>query len=101
MKAFLGIWEGSWGGVLQSRLAIEKIDLKTVIVVYGYADHPQGIFKGGFFRETARVIPPRTIEWGGGNKAKFSFTMGKGFNTIEGTREFQGQIDRIIMRKKE
>ena len=101
IAAFSGLWEGVWDGKLPSRLAIEKVDLEKAFAVYGWADDPEGRFKGGWFRVAARFIAPRTIEWGGGDKPKFTFTMGKDLRTIRGNREFKGTVSLITMTKKE
>lgn len=102
ITSFSGVWEGIWGDMLlPSQLVVEQIDLKQAIVVYGWADHPQGRFKGGWSRQTAKVIPPRTIEWGGGDRPKFSFTMDKNLNNISGKRVFQNEISYIDMLKTE
>jgi len=101
IAAFSGVWEGAWDGILPSRLAIEKVDLEKAIAVYGWADNPDGRFKGSWVRLKARVIVPRIIEWGGGDKTKFTFTMGKDLKTINGNRELKGDVSLVTMRKKE
>jgi putative ABC transport system substrate-binding protein len=47
LAAYSGTWEGAWHNVLQSRLVVEKIDAESARVVYAWANHPQGRFKGG------------------------------------------------------
>jgi uncharacterized protein YvpB len=101
ITSFSGIWEGSWGEILPSKLAIEKIDQREAVVVYGFAEDPKGRFLGGWLRATAKVIGMEVIEWGGGDRARFTFTMGKDFKTIEGKREFKADISRVTMTKKE
>lgn len=101
ISAFSGIWEGKWGGRLASRLAVEKIDGKIAIVVYGWADHPDSRFSGGWVREKAKVGKDGTIKWGASDEPQFTFTMGKDLKTIEGKREFRGGISRVTMTKKE
>jgi hypothetical protein len=100
IAAFSGIWEGSWGEILPSKLAIEKIDQKEATVVYGWADDLDGRFLGGWDSLKAKVVGTDVIEWGGGNSPKFTFTMGKDFKSIDGKRESQGGISQIKMTKK-
>ncbi len=101
IAAFSGIWEGKWGGRIASRLAVETIDGKKAIVVYGWADHPDSRFLGGWVREKAKVGKDGTIKWGALDEPQFTFTMGKDLKTIEGKREFGGSISRVTMTKKE
>ena len=101
ITSFFGVWEGLWDGILPSQLVVEQIDLKQAIVVYGWADHPQGRFKGGWSRETAKVITPRTIEWGAGDGSKFNFTIDNTLKKIFGKRVFQNEINYINMLKRE
>ena len=100
LAAFSGTWEGYWGGILPSRLVVEEIYLDKAIVVYAWGDHPQGRFRGGWTRVTAKVLPGGAIEWGGGERSKFTFTMGKDFKAIDGKREFRDQVDRVTMTRK-
>ena len=57
LAAYSGTWEGAWGNVLKSRLIVEKIDAEVARVIYAWADHPQGRFKGGWTRVRAQVLP--------------------------------------------
>jgi len=101
VAAFSGVWEGRWGGVLASRLAVEEIDAEIAVVVYGWADHPGGAFRGGWSRIRARVVPPTRIEWGDGERsARFIFQIRSDQNSIEGTRRFRDQFDTIVMTRK-
>ena len=86
--AFSGVWEGSWGDLLPSQLAVEKIDLKKATVMYGWVE-------GGFMRYMryeAKVDEKGVIEWESRSGAKFTFTMSKNLKAIEGRREYRGDI---------
>jgi hypothetical protein len=99
ISAFLGTWEGFWGGQLGSKLVVEKIDLKEAKAIYSWEDGPDGAFKGGQGRVTAKVDEKKaTIEWG--STTKFIFTMGKDLKSIEGRREAPGDISTITMKRK-
>jgi hypothetical protein len=62
VKAFFGTWEGTWDGVLASRLVVEEIDATYARVVYAWADDPQERFKGGWSRITAKVLPGGALQ---------------------------------------
>ena len=97
LAAYSGTWEGAWGNVLKSRLIVEKIDGESARVVYAWADHPQGRFKGGWARFRAKVLPGGKLQWG--DKVKFMFEMAQDRMSIEGEREEAGHVSTVIMRK--
>jgi hypothetical protein len=99
VKAFFGTWEGTWDGVLPSRLVVEEIDATSARVVYAWADHPQGRFKGGWSRVRASVLPGGTLQWG--SDVKFTFKMTPDRRSIEGAREEAGHIALVTMQKLE
>jgi hypothetical protein len=97
ISAFLGTWEGQWGGSLGSKLVVEKIDTKKAECIYSWDDSP--FFKAGSDRITAQVDEKKsTIEWG--RSPKFIFRMAKDFKSIDGTREAPGDVSSITMKKK-
>jgi hypothetical protein len=97
ISAFLGTWEGYWGGQLGSRLLVEKIDTKEARCVYSWDSSSS--FKEGSTRVTAKVDEKKaSIEWGSGTK--FIFTMSKDHKTIDGRRESPNDISTITMKKK-
>jgi ABC-type uncharacterized transport system substrate-binding protein len=63
VAAFSGMWEGVWDGVLPSRLLVEAIDTASARLVYAWANHPQGLFKGGWVRVQAKVLPGGMLQW--------------------------------------
>jgi putative ABC transport system substrate-binding protein len=98
LATYSGTWEGAWGGILQSRLVVEKIDTESARAVYAWADHPQGRFKGGWIRVRAKVLPGGKLQWG--KEVKFTFEMAHDRMSIEGEREEAGgYISIVIMRK--
>lgn len=97
VAAFSGIWEGAWDGTLPSRLGVESIDAESARVVYAWADHPQGRFKGGWTRARAKVLPGGKLQWG--SEVKFTFEMTKDRMSIEGEREQGGNISSVTMKK--
>jgi len=96
--AFSGTWEGTWGGVLPSRLIVETIDAESARVVYAWADHPEGRFKGGWGRYRAKVLPVVKLEFGS-SQVKFRFEMAKDRMSIHGEREQEGTIATVTMTK--
>jgi putative ABC transport system substrate-binding protein len=97
LAAYSGTWEGAWGNALKSRLVVEKIDAEAARVIYAWADHPQGRFKGGWTRVRAQVLPGGRLQWG--DKVKFTFEMAQDRMSIAGEREEAGYIATVIMRK--
>jgi imidazolonepropionase-like amidohydrolase len=97
LAAYSGTWEGAWGNVLKSRLVVEQIDAEAARVVYAWADHPQGRFKGDWTRVKAKVLPGGKLQWG--DPVKFTFEMAQDRMSIAGEREAAGQISTVIMRK--
>jgi putative ABC transport system substrate-binding protein len=97
LAAYSGTWEGAWRNVLKSRLVVEQIDTESARVVYAWADHPQGRFKGGWRRVRAQVLPGGKLQWG--DKMKFTFEMARDRLSIAGEREEAGDISTVIMRK--
>jgi serine/threonine protein kinase len=102
VAAFSGVWEGAWEGVLKSRLAVEKIDGQSARGLYAWADHPHGLFTGGWVRFKATVLPPGKLQWGTpwrGSEIKFTFAMAKDQMSIEGEREEGGNLAIVFMKK--
>jgi putative ABC transport system substrate-binding protein len=97
LAAYSGTWEGAWDNVLKSRLVVEHIDAEAARVVYAWADHPQGWFKGGWARVRAQMLPGGKLQWG--DKVTFTFEMAQDRMSIEGKREGAGRISTVIMRK--
>ena len=40
VAALSGIWAGTWGGGLPTRLAVEELTRDSAVVVYAWGDHP-------------------------------------------------------------
>ncbi len=99
LAAYSGTWEGIWDTGLKSRLVVEKIDAESARVVYAWADHPQGRFKGGWVRVRAQVLPGGKLQWGDKRKFTFTFEMARDRMSIQGEREEAGHIVTVIMRK--
>ncbi len=104
IAAFSGIWEGSWGGgFLPSRLAVEKIDSDKAQVVYAWADHPYGDFKGGWQRFIAGVYPGGEREFARlefGTAVHFTFSMDPNLQKIYGVREAGQERHIVTMTRK-
>jgi uncharacterized caspase-like protein len=95
--ALAGIWEGAWDGILKSRLAVEQVEGQSARVVYAWAEHPSGRFKGGWVRVQATVLPPGKLQWG--TKVQFTFAMANDHMSLEGERHEGGYISIIRMKK--
>jgi hypothetical protein len=93
----LRTWEGTWDGVLSSRLVVEEIDATSARVVYAWADDPQGRFTGGWSRIRAKILPGGALQWG--SDVKFVFKMAKDHRSIEGEREQAEHISLVTMQK--
>lgn len=103
IAAFSGIWEGSWVGCLPSRLAVEKIDSDKAQVVYAWADHPYGDFKGGWRRLIADVYPGGEREFARlefGTAVNFTFSMDSNLQIIYGVREAGQETQIVTMTRK-
>ena len=98
LAAYSGTWEGAWDNVLKSRLIVEQIDAEVARVIYAWADHPQGRFKGGWARVRAKVLPGGKLQWGD-DKVTFTFEMAQDRMSIEGERENAGRVSIVTMRK--
>jgi len=103
VAAFSGRWEGVWEGELESILIVEEIDSQRAKVIYAWGDAPRWRTDKGYYRYVAKVIPgSRTkIEWGGGERPKYTFEMGKDFKSIRGVREFRNSYAKITMKRAE
>jgi hypothetical protein len=100
VAAFSGTWEGAWNSVVASRLVVESINADTARVVYAWADHPRGRFKGGWARVDAKVLPGGKLQWQSReSKAIFTFTMAKDRMSLEGEREEAGSVSAVLMKK--
>jgi hypothetical protein len=97
VKAFFGTREGTWDGVLASRLVVEEIDATYARVVYAWANDPQERFKGGWSRITAKVLPGGALQEG--SDVKFTFKMAKDRRSIEGERARAEHISLVTMQK--
>lgn len=97
LAAFAGTWEGAWDGILPARLIVERIDAESARVVYAWAEHPQGNFKGGWTRRWAKVLPDGKLQWG--SEPRLTFTMAKDRRSIEGEWEKGGVISMVTMKK--
>jgi len=101
VAAFWGIWEGIWrgrNGFLASRLIVEQVDSDSAQVVYIWGDDPQGHFKAGWGRFTARVVSGRILEFGW-PQTKMVFEMAKDGRSLEGGRVQGKDLSAVIMRK--
>ena len=85
LALFSGTWEGAWDGALLARLIVERIDSTSARVVYIWGDSPEGQFRAGWGRFSAKVLPGGKIQWGG--ETRFTFTLGKDRTSIHGERE--------------
>ena len=97
LAAFFGIWEDTQGGILPNRLVIEKIHANWATVLYVWADHPTGSFKGGWQRVRAKVLPDGKLHWG--YPGRFTVEIAKDGTSIEGTKEQAGRISTFTMTK--
>ena len=101
LAALWGIWEGYWkgtGGMLPSRLIVERIDSESADVVYVWGDDPQGHFKAGWGRFRAKLNPRGILEFGWRN-ATLVFEMREDRKSIEGGRVQGGTISAAVMRR--
>ncbi len=101
VAAFWGIWEGIWKGrtgVMASRLIVEQVDSGSAQVVYVWGDDPQGRFKAGWGRFTAKVVSGRILEFGWA-QTKLVFEMGRDGRNLEGGRVQGKDLSGVIMRK--
>ena len=103
VAAFSGRWEGLWGGERESILIVAEIDSEKAKVIYAWGDNPRMKPDKGYSKHVAKVIPgaPAKIEWGGGERPKFTFKMGKDFKSIRGIREFRDSYVEITMKRVE
>ena len=99
VTAFFGTWEGTWDGVLPSRLVVEEIDATSARVVYAWADDPKGRFKAGWSRVRAKILPGGALQWG--SDVRFTFKMAADRRSIEGEREQAEHISLVTMQKIE
>ena len=101
LAAFSGRWEGVWEGELESVLIVEEIDSQEARVIYAWGDAPRWRTDKGYSRNVARVIAGSRakIEWGGGERPKFTFEMGKDFKSIKGIRKFRDSYATITMKR--
>lgn len=97
LAAFSGIWEDPQGGVLPSRLIVEEIHPEWATVVYLWADHPAGYFRGGWERVRARVVRGGKLRWG--YPVRFTLELAEDGMSIEGTKERAGQVSTFTMKK--
>jgi hypothetical protein len=99
ISAFLGTWEGIWGGKCRFQLVVEKISLKEADVLYMWDDCLPGGFKGGQIRVTAKVDEKKaTIEWG--RSSVLTFTMSKDLETVDGRTVAPGDVSTSTMKRK-
>ena len=96
VAGFSGAWEGSWGGILPSRLIVERVTSSAAFIVYTWADHPQGRLRGGWSRTRADVSPDETLIWGQPS-IRFAFTISDDLQSVSGIRDEAGAISRVVM----
>src|SRR5262249_3453913 len=96
VAAFSGIWEGVWENVLPSRLAVEELTRDSAVVVYAYADDPQGRFPGGWGRYRVQVLPGGTLRWSNAQGTlTFTFTLTQDHRHLEGQKDEAGAIAHV------
>jgi hypothetical protein len=95
LAAYSGVWEGKWGNILHSRLAVERIAASSAVVVYAWGDHPSGAFKTGWVRTQAVVLADWTITWG--TEVKLSFKIGRDLQSVEGIRVTKSDVSSVTM----
>lgn len=95
LAAFVGVWEGAWDGILESRLVVESVEGLFASVVYGWADHPRGRFKGGWSEYRARMSPDAKLSWG--SEALFTFEMRRDLKSLDGRFVHAGGVSVVRM----
>lgn len=97
VAAFSGTWEGAWGGILPSRLIVERIDSESAQVVFAWADDPRGRIKANWKRLRARVFPGGRLDFG--PQEDFVFEMAQDRRSNTGRKGRGGPITTVTMRK--
>jgi len=93
---YVGTWEGSWEGVLPSRIVVEEIHPQWASLVYAWADHPVGTFKGGAARVRAKVVDGK-LRWP--FPGHFTFEVSEDGQTLVGFAKQPTDTAMIVMKR--
>ncbi|MBI4698268.1 MAG: hypothetical protein HY758_05000 [Nitrospirae bacterium] len=81
VSAFSGSWQGKWGGSLDGKLIVERIDSKTADIIISW-----GAMSGvdrGYLKAKVPVLSGPTLEYED-NINKWTFRMNNNLRSIEG-----------------
>lgn len=96
---FLGLWQGSWGGQLDGKLAVTHVDADgSVDAIYAWGDHPSGRFPAGHNFRKGRIEGDRLTLEPFGNGARVSYEY-RPDDTLIGSYTRDGQTDTGRFRK--
>jgi hypothetical protein len=97
LAAYSGVWEGKWGNVVNSRLAVEWIDASSAMVVYAWGDNEPRMRQTGWIRQRANVLADWTIAWGKRPEPEFSFKIGRDLQSVDGVRVTPSNVTSVMM----
>ena len=95
VAAFSGTWQGRWGGLLPSRLIVERVTTTQAQVVYVWGAFP-GYFRAGWQRVDGAITPDYKLQLDQGG-VRFVFTMSADRKSLAGERVAQFNDSTITM----
>lgn len=99
--AFSGIWAGAWDGMLDSKLAVQRVEEDgEVSTVYAWGDHPQGRFSAGTDSRKGQIENNVLVLDRFGNGAVAKFEMRED-GTLDATYNLDGNISEGIFTKQQ
>ena len=81
ISAFSGIWEGKWGGGLDGKLIVERIDSKNAYIIISWGAM-QGVDRG-YLKAKVPVLAGPTLEYED-DINKWTFKMNSDLKSIQG-----------------
>lgn len=89
---FAGSWTGTWGGVLDGKIAIHTVHPSCEVeAVYSWGDHPQGRFPAGSVPRSGMIDGNTLTLEPMGNGAIAKYTM-RANGQLEGNYDLNGDV---------
>jgi len=98
-RALSGVWEGSWGGNLASRVVVERIHSGWATVLLAWGDLPKQAVTHGWMRVRAKVLSDGQFHVA--HPVNLTFTVSEDGMNLVGTKGKADPTTSIVLRRAE
>ena len=98
-RALSGVWEGSWGGNLASRVVVERIHPGWATVLLAWGDLPKQAVNHGWMRVRAKLLSDGQFHVA--HPVNLTFTVSEDGMILVGTKGKADPTTSIVLRRAE